>query len=47
MKEQIAQAERDLRSIQMEEDRAVRLFVSGKDHRGPTRPPAQVHHRAA
>ena len=30
MEEQIAQAERDLRSIQMEEDRAVRLFVSGK-----------------
>ena len=26
----IAQAERDLRNIQMEEDRAVRLFVSGK-----------------
>ncbi len=25
-----AQAERDLRSIQMEEDRAIRLFVSGK-----------------
>ena len=30
MEEQIAQAERDLRSIQMEEDRAIRLFVSGK-----------------
>ena len=30
MEEQIAQAERGLRSIQMEEDRAVRLFVSGK-----------------
>ena len=30
MEEEIAQAERDLRSIQMEEDRAVRLFVSGK-----------------
>ena len=30
MKKEIAQAERDLRSIQMEEDRAVRLFVSGK-----------------
>ena len=30
MDEEIAQAERDLRSIQMEEDRAVRLFVSGK-----------------
>ena len=28
--EEIAQAERDLRSIQMEEDRAIRLFVSGK-----------------
>ena len=27
---EIAQAERDLRSIQMEEDRAIRLFVSGK-----------------
>ena len=30
LEEEIAQAERDLRSIQMEEDRAVRLFVSGK-----------------
>ena len=28
--EEIAQAERDLRSIQMEENRAIRLFVSGK-----------------
>ena len=39
LEEDIAQAERDLRSIQMEEDRAIRLFVSGKitesqlDHR--------------
>ena len=30
MQADIAQAERDLRNIQMEEDRAVRLFVSGK-----------------
>ena len=30
MEEEIAQAERNLRSIQMEEDRAIRLFVSGK-----------------
>ena len=30
MEEEIAQAERDLRSIQMEEDRAIRLFVSEK-----------------
>ncbi len=30
MEEEIAQVERDLRSIQMEEDRAIRLFVSGK-----------------
>ena len=30
LEEEIAQAERDLRSIQMEEDRAIRLFVSGK-----------------
>ena len=30
MEEEIAQAERDLRSIQMEEDRAIRLLVSGK-----------------
>ena len=30
MEEEIAQAERDLRSVQMEEDRAIRLFVSGK-----------------
>ena len=30
MEAEIAQAERDLRSIQMEEDRAIRLFVSGK-----------------
>ena len=30
LEEEIAQAERDLRSIQMEEDRAIRLFVSAK-----------------
>ena len=30
LEEEIAQAERDLRNIQMEEDRAIRLFVSGK-----------------
>ena len=30
LEEEIAQAERDARSIQMEEDRAIRLFVSGK-----------------
>ena len=30
LEEEIAQAERDLRSIQMEEDRSIRLFVSGK-----------------
>ena len=30
LEDEIAQAERDLRSIQMEEDRAIRLFVSGK-----------------
>ena len=30
LEKEIAQAERDLRSIQMEEDRAIRLFVSGK-----------------
>jgi site-specific DNA recombinase len=30
LEEEIAQAERDVRSIQMEEDRAIRLFVSGK-----------------
>ena len=30
LEEEIARAERDLRSIQMEEDRAIRLFVSGK-----------------
>ena len=30
LEEEIAQAERDLRGIQMEEDRAIRLFVSGK-----------------
>ena len=30
MQADIAQAERDLRNIQMEEDLAVRLFVSGK-----------------
>jgi len=28
--EQIAQAERDLRDVQMEEERAIRLYVSGK-----------------
>ncbi|MCY4417534.1 MAG: recombinase family protein, partial [Chloroflexi bacterium] len=30
LEEEIGQAERDLRSVQMEEDRAIRLFVSGK-----------------
>ena len=45
--EETAQAERDLRSIQMEEDRAIRLFVSGKITESPARPSAQVHHRAA
>ena len=30
LEEEIAHAERDLRDIQMEEDRAIRLFVSGK-----------------
>ena len=30
LEEEVAQAERDLRSIQMEGDRAIRLFVSGK-----------------
>ena len=30
LEEEIAEAERDLRDIQMEEDRAIRLFVSGK-----------------
>ena len=30
MEEETAQAEQELRSIQMEEDRAIRLFVSGK-----------------
>ena len=30
LEEEVALAGRDLRSIQMEEDRAIRLFVSGK-----------------
>ena len=30
MEEEMAQAEWDLRSVQMEEDRAIRLYVSGK-----------------
>ena len=30
LEDEIAQAQRDLRSIQMEEDRAIRLFVSAK-----------------
>ena len=30
LEEKVAQAKRDLRSIQMEEDRAIRLFGSGK-----------------
>ncbi len=30
LEEEMAQAERELRSIQLEEDRAIRLFVSGK-----------------
>ena len=30
LEEEIAQAERDVRGIQMEEDRTIRLFVSGK-----------------
>ena len=45
--EGIAQAERDLRSIQMEEDRAIRLFVSGKITEAQPRPSTQVHHRAS
>ena len=28
--EEIARAERDMRDVQLEEDRAIRLFVSGK-----------------
>ena len=30
MAKQVARAERDLQNIQLEEDRAIRLFVSGK-----------------
>ena len=30
MEEEIAQSERDLRKVQMEEDRAITLYVSGK-----------------
>ena len=30
LEDEVAQAEQDVRSIQMEEDRAIRLFVSGK-----------------
>ena len=30
LEEEMAQAERDLRSIRMEGDRAIRLFVSGR-----------------
>ncbi len=33
LEEEIVRAERDLRSIQMEEDRAIRLFVSGRSPR--------------
>ena len=46
LEEQIAQAERDLRSIQTREGtrhHAVRVW---EDHRGPTRRSTQVHHRA-
>ena len=35
LEEEVAQAERDLRSIQLEEDRAIRLFVSGKIAEAP------------
>ena len=47
MEEEIAQAERDLRSIQMEEDRAIRLFVSGRITEAQLDDPAQVNHREA
>ena len=30
MAKQVARAERDLQNIQLEEDRAIRLYVSGK-----------------
>ena len=45
--EEIAEAERDLQKVQMEEDRAIRLYVSGKITEGPAGPSAQVHHGAA
>ena len=39
----IAGAERNLQKVQFEEERAIRLYVSGEDYRGPARPAAQVH----
>ena len=47
MAKQVARAERDLQNIQLEEDRAIRLYVSGKITEEPARPSAQVHHRAS
>ena len=42
-----ARAEGDLRKVQTEEERAIRLFVSGKITEDQLRPAAQVHHRTA
>ena len=43
----VARSERELERVQLEEDRAIRLYVSGKIQRGATRPPAALHRRAA
>ena len=45
--DEIAKAERDLQKVQMEEDRAIRLYVSEKITERAAGPPAQVHHREA
>ena len=45
--EEIAKTERELRNVQLEEDRAIRLYVLGEDHRRAAGPSAEVHHRAA
>lgn len=42
--DEIAKAERELRNVQMEEDRAVRLYVSGKITEAQLGPSAEVHH---
>ena len=46
LEEQISRAERDLRSTQTREERAITLFVSGRITEARLRRSAQVHQRA-